>query len=57
MDNDNLDKFVNFEEYCKKCKFKDVDDTKGEEPCNECLSTPVNENSEKPICFKEKEEK
>ena len=43
-------KFVDFE-YCNTCKFKNVKDEKGEEPCNECLTEPVNLNSNKPIKY------
>lgn len=41
-----------FHEYCKKCKFENVDDVK--DPCNECLEQPYNFNSHKPINFKDK---
>lgn len=52
-----IDKFVEFDKYCKDCKFKEVNDKKGEEPCNECLSYPTQPNSKKPINFKKKEDK
>ena len=46
------DKFVEFDKYCTKCKFRDK---KGSEnPCCECLTYPTNENSRKPVNFKEK---
>jgi len=48
-----IDKFVKFENWCPKCQFKNVDDTKGEEPCNECLANATNVNSTKPIKYKE----
>lgn len=35
--------------YCLECKHAKVIDT--DEPCNECLTSPVNENSRKPIHF------
>lgn len=53
---DNQYTFVEFEKYCKNCKHKSVDDIKGEEPCNECLSNPVNLNSKKPVKYEEKED-
>lgn len=53
--NDDLEKEVYFHEYCKLCNYKDLDESK--DPCNECLTEPVNANSHKPVCFKEKEEK
>lgn len=46
-------KIVNFHEHCPDCQFSDIPD--GDDPCNECLATPVNVDSRKPICFKEKE--
>lgn len=53
---DNQYTFVEFEKYCKNCKHNSVDDIKGEEPCNECLSNPVNLNSKKPVKYEEKED-
>lgn len=42
---------VDFFTYCPQCKYKDK---KGEcEPCDECLTSPMNEDSAKPINFKE----
>lgn len=46
-------KEVYFNEYCKSCKFKDL--TEDDTPCDECLETPVNVYSHKPIKYKEKE--
>ena len=46
-------KEVFFSEYCLKCKYGDLKET--EEPCDECLSQGWNENSHKPINFKEDE--
>lgn len=54
---ETIDHFVEFDKYCKTCKFKDVKDTKGEEPCNDCLSYPVNTNSRKPVRYELDEEK
>lgn len=44
-------KIVEYDEWCAKCKHilaKDSDD-----PCNECLNTPVNQGSKKPINYEE----
>lgn len=41
---------VDFESYCKNCKHKDV--LQHEEPCNECLDSPMNVESCVPINFK-----
>lgn len=48
---DTQTKFVWFSEYCVKCEYKDSSEF--EDPCNECLTEPVNLNSHKPINFKE----
>ena len=45
-------KIVSFEQFCKLCKYIDIAET--EDPCNECLTTPANIDSHKPINFKEK---
>lgn len=44
-------KFVHFDEYCVKCKNKNTKET--EDPCNECLTNPVNEHSHKPVSYEE----
>ena len=44
-------KEVRFDEFCKLCKHKDLKDT--DEPCNECLTNPVNLHSRKPVNFEE----
>lgn len=46
-----INKEVYFDKYCGKCIHKDIPET--EDPCNECLTQPSNENSHKPINFKE----
>ena len=51
--NEIQDKEVLFYNYCSHCKHKDVKETY--EPCNECLTHPVNENSHKPVMFQEEE--
>lgn len=48
-----VEKIVEFDKYCKTCKWKDTDDNL--DPCNECLANPVNENSKKPVNYEEKE--
>lgn len=45
---------VYFHEYCKTCKYKEVKDVK--EPCNECLSNPVNIDSHKPVKWEAKDD-
>lgn len=48
-------KEVYYVEYCQKCVHweKQMDD----EPCNECLTQCVNEDSHKPVYFEDKEKK
>lgn len=48
-------KIVDFHEYCPTCKFHDTQAF--EDPCNECLNSPVNEDSHKPINWKKAKEK
>lgn len=44
-------KIVEFDKYCSYCKNRDTHES--EEPCCECLATPVIENSHKPLYFEE----
>ena len=44
-------KEVYFHQYCERCKHKDVKDN--DEPCEECLSNPINLYSHKPVKFEE----
>ena len=46
-------KIVRFDKYCKDCEYSDLDEAY--DPCNECLYSPANQNSQKPINFKEKD--
>ena len=45
-------KEVDYHKYCQKCLFKKK--PQDEEPCNECLYNPGNEDSRKPVMFKER---
>lgn len=44
-------KEVYFHEYCKTCKNYKLDES--EDPCNECLNEPSNEDSHKPVYWEE----
>ena len=44
--NENL-KEIDFFTYCKTCKYRDLKEI--EDPCNECLDTPCNVESRKPL--------
>lgn len=46
-------KEVYFVEWCPKCKFEEVPGI--DDPCNDCLTNAVNEDSHKPINYKEKD--
>ena len=48
-----IEKIVEYDKYCEKCKFKDTKETA--DPCHECLIYPTNIHSKKPVNFKEKE--
>lgn len=51
--NDNDLKEVLFDIYCKTCKHEKLDGWK--DPCNECLESGMNEGTDKPVCWEEKE--
>lgn len=44
-------KFVQFDQYCTTCKYCELPES--EDPCNECLTEPVNLYSHKPVYWKE----
>ena len=48
-------KLVEFDKYCVKCKHRKVKQV--DEPCNTCLTSPVNEDSHKPVKFEAKDKK
>lgn len=48
-------KEVQYHKYCPKCKY--LTKKENEEPCWECLTEFVNENSQKPLCFEERGDK
>lgn len=45
------ERFVDYAIYCKKCKYKDKNGW--EDPCNECMSTPVAMSTTKPVKYEE----
>ena len=47
--NDTECRIIDFEKYCKDCKYKKLKDNK--DPCNECLDYGANFESEKPVKF------
>ena len=48
---ENRTKEVYYNYFCSKCKFFPRDE--GKDPCNDCLNQPWNEDSHKPVNFKE----
>jgi hypothetical protein len=51
VDTESHYKIVNYDQFCRTCKhFKDEAFT---DPCNECLNTPVNIDSRKPVYWTE----
>lgn len=52
MEEERYQKFIDFAQYCPKCKFYDTEEV--EDPCNECLSIPARaDGSKKPINYQE----
>ena len=49
-----INKFVDYHKYCKSCKYSEIKET--DEPCNTCLTNYINQNSKKPIFYKEKKD-
>ncbi len=45
-------KEVFYDKYCPKCSHEDKNET--EDPCFECLDTPVNLHSHKPVNYEER---
>lgn len=45
---------VAFDKWCQECEHHDKSGY--EEPCDDCLMYPANENSTKPLKFKKKED-
>ena len=48
---ENQYKIVDFGYYCEKCKH--YEESENGEPCDECLSNPVNLYSHKPVKYEE----
>ena len=48
---DEFVKIVDFQ-WCNKCRHFDNDES--EDPCDECLNTPVLDHSHRPLYFDEK---
>lgn len=46
------EKEVLFGKFCPVCEF--AERSENHEPCDDCLDQPTNQDSHKPICFKEK---
>lgn len=46
------EKEVYFDQYCKKCKHEKVEET--EAPCDECLGATTNYNTHRPVKYESK---
>lgn len=46
--------FVDYATWCPSCKYEKQPDS--EDPCNDCLSDPVNVESRKPVCWEANDE-
>ena len=42
---------VNYKEWCPKCEHFKL--AEHEDPCHDCLNEPVNDDSRKPVMFKD----
>lgn len=51
MDSNTANKEVLFWKYCVNCKHSRK--AENEEPCWECLTNPVNDNSHRPVMYEE----
>ena len=49
-----MEHIVNYHKWCPLCKHCDKNENK--DPCEECLTYPVNDDSRKPINFEKKTE-
>lgn len=49
-------KEVYFDKYCQRCEFKDVSESDPNGACWDCLESPANVDSHKPLYFKEASE-
>lgn len=47
--------FVEFDRYCYRCQYATI--TEDARPCCDCISTPLNYGTHKPVYFKELKEK
>lgn len=46
-------KEVFFDVYCPTCQYKDDNESDVTSPCFDCLDTPVNQDTHKPVNWKE----
>jgi len=47
------EKIVKYEDWCNKCKYYKSNPDNDDNPCNNCLSIPVNMDSKKPIFWQD----
>ena len=51
---ENIYQEVDFNKHCKTCKYEELSEKF--DPCNECLDSPMNSYSDKPIYWEEEDE-
>lgn len=49
------EKEVYYHRYCRQCEYRNA--SEADDPCDECLAQPVNEDSHKPVYFKQASKK
>ena len=49
-----MEHIVDYKKYCPLCEYAGTDEN--EEPCDECLSYPINTDTRAPTRFKKKDE-
>ena len=42
---------VRYDKYCDSCKYSDCNPGLDDNPCNDCLNEPVNEESRRPVNY------
>ena len=55
MPNDQEYKMVEFDKWCKTCKFEKDSEDDENSPCWYCLEEPLNQFTDRPVNYKEKD--
>lgn len=46
-----VDRIARYDKWCSSCKHADDDEWDVNSPCYDCMFTPVNQNTDKPINY------